>query len=575
MSLPDDRLLDNQIRCSVASSVPTPVERRLRAQLADFRTRLAAKTPDATRHPPRWVRSAAWWGLGATCAAAATVVTVGLLVRPKSSFAEVTNAVLEQSWVHTKTIYPDQSTLEESWFSAAREISASRTPESITYEDHRLRVYYTYNPGEQVLYRSPDVSRSGANRSDSMAEVMSVLLQGGHPPVALLHFLGPDRDRLKVLDQSVEKITEKSRTWLDYHLTFNQPGDAQPVRMMFRVDPDTKLPQVRRVEVELNGKLTKVETRFDYPDRGPADIYELGVPRTSKLVDRVPTGDLKLIWETIRAGRERMDSYRATFVSRLEGMDHHWWTERPLILYRKGNQFRADYDAGWIGNPTPVNRPADGEDLGKWWVERAKLFRHYPLYVLRDSTFFTSNLKTVTDRDGSQHQEIESVTKYTDNTIAGETFPVEYAMRPEFVCRPPMGLGNTDQEATLDMHPADGPAGCILLTVGHTKKDGRVNEKGIGIPDGNRYWLDPQRDFIAMRWDMVMRDQTGKETIINNHTVEETARSPQGVWYATKVRLKNAAGEKRQFDKISHIYVDFNVDLPDSLFEPPTPGRIR
>ena len=34
---------------------------------------------------------------------------------------------------------------------------------------------------------------------------------------------------------------------------------------------------------------------FDYPDHGPADIYDLAQTRTAKRVDRVPGNDLDLV----------------------------------------------------------------------------------------------------------------------------------------------------------------------------------------------------------------------------------------------------------------------------------------
>jgi hypothetical protein len=190
---------------------------------------------------------------------------------------------------------------------------------------------------------------------------------------------------------------------------------------------------------------------------------------------------------------------------------------------------------------------------------------------------YTCDSKNVVDPDGSRHLEITSVQKFLFNPLPRAPWPVDYAMRPEFACRPLVGPGDESQEPVLDMHPSEGPAGCILLTMRHTTKEGRVNEKGVGIPDGNRYWLDPQRDYIVTRWEMVMRDGTGKETVIHSSTVEETARSPQGVWYATKIRLKDAVRDAHgnQFDQIYHIYVDFDAELPDSLFEPPTPRRIE
>ena len=81
-----------------------------------------------------------------------------------------------------------------------------------------------------------------------------------------------------------------------------------------------------------------------------------------------------------------------------------------------------------------------------------------------------------------------------------------------------------------------------------------------------------------MRWDMVTRDESGKEEIFESDTVEELAESPHGIWYATKVRRSNSQshGEKgEKIDQVYHFYVDFDVDLPDALFDPPIPKRIR
>jgi hypothetical protein len=316
--------------------------------------------------------------------------------------------------------------------------------------------------------------------------------------------------------------------------------------------------------------------QFDYPEKGPADIYDLGVPRTAKLVDRVPAGDLKLIVKSLNAGRERMDSYRAVFVRQTDRPDYSWWTRIPEVFYRKGDRYRRDVPMAGQRDMGTL-QPAPDADLRTWWFERARLFRFVAIYVQLGQTGYNCTRKSVIDPDGSQHYEISSVQKYKNDLKPGDLIPADYSMRPEFACRPPMGIGNPDQEPTLDLHPAEGPAGCILLSVRHTTKKGRVDEKGTGVPDVNRYWLDPQRDYIAMRSDMVMYGEAGKETISRSNTVEETARSPQGVWYATKIRLKSAVTDQdgKQFDEIYRIYVDFDAELPDALFEVPTPRRIE
>ena len=123
--------------------------------------------------------------------------------------------------------------------------------------------------------------------------------------------------------------------------------------MLFRVDPQTKLLKLSRHESQWEGKTVTYEARFDYPEKGPADVYDLGVPKTAKLVDRVPNDDLARILEIIRAGRQRMDDYRAILIRRIEGQRAN--SGFPEVLYRKGDKFRRD-TAIWI-DPSIMANP--------------------------------------------------------------------------------------------------------------------------------------------------------------------------------------------------------------------------
>ncbi len=113
---------------------------------------------------------------------------------------------------------------------------------------------------------------------------------------------------MKVLDQEMKKVSEDGHAWLDYRLTVSHSGLPEPMQLFFRVDATTKLPHLCRISGVWKGKPTTDEARFDYPEQGPANIYALGVPKTTKLVDRVPTGDLKRVWEAQQTGRKRMDN---------------------------------------------------------------------------------------------------------------------------------------------------------------------------------------------------------------------------------------------------------------------------
>jgi hypothetical protein len=416
---------------------------------------------------------------------------------------------------------------------------------------------------------------------ESLVKAMKVLLQSDRVPERpqpLLGFLGAESDSMKVLAQSVERVREPGQDRLDYRLTVKDDELTDPIRLLFRVDASTKLPLSCRIEGRHSGQPIAVESRFDYPETGPADIYALGVPRTARVVDRVPSDDIQRILDTLQAGRERMGPYRAVFVENPDNVYQQWWNSTPIVLYRKGTRYRDDYGSRFRdGAPAGFKRPPEGADRRRWWFERAKADPFFTQYVTRDASQYDSNLKTVTDPDGSQHLEIASVDRVRFGSRPEEVFPVTWSMRPEFACRPPLGLPAADFEPVLDLHPTDGPLGCVLLAVRHTSTKGRINDKGVGIPDGYRYWLDPKRDYIVVRWKMVQPDATGKEVVISDNIVEETARSPQGVWYATTIRRKDCIPENaaHPIDTICHIYVDFDVDLPDSFFEPQKPGRVN
>ena len=266
--------------------------------------------------------------LGMSAAAAATIAAAALIwwsLLPSVSLADVAAAVLQQPWIHVTETDPDGKT-NEFWYSPVKDISAWHDKDWIEYRDHRVRVYYAYDLHDKVLYRVPEEMRRGMEHFASMIASLRVLLESKQPvdnPLERLGFPKNEQTRHEVVKQSLKKVKEGDREWLDYHLTVKGHGNKLPEpiesQMLFRVDPETKLLQLVRCEYDWKGKHAVAEQSFDYPEKGPADVYDLGVPKTAKLVDRVPTTDLARILETIRAGRQRMDDYRAIVVERQEG----------------------------------------------------------------------------------------------------------------------------------------------------------------------------------------------------------------------------------------------------------------
>jgi hypothetical protein len=534
-----------------------------------------------------WARAAAagapwrqtlggWWGVGLSIAAlVAIAATVGLLARPQTTLADVAAAVAGQPWVHARAVR-DGDRVVEAWFSIPQDVVAFRSDRVREYRDYRRKLFYAYDPAEKVLYQLPEVGKRRPTRFESMATAMTLLAEQERTlekPLERLEFLGRKREGMQVVSQQVERVTDEGREWIDYRLSVKHAVLAEPMQILIRVDALTRLPRLFRMEAPGIRQAPIDETWFDYPQTGPADVYALGVPKSATLVDRVPQGDLKKILAALQAGRSGMDDYRAIVVRHSLAMDYLWWCDLPHVIYRKGNKLRTDYVSSWKGDLLAVERPGENADLAAWWRKHVEFFRMYPQYVMQGDVLYSVNLKPRNGEDASR-EEIASVRTHEFSSFEDEAIPIDYASRPEFACRPPLGIGGQHTEPILEMKPTEGPPGCVLLRVRDTSQRNRI---AAATEEENRFWLDPERGYIVMRWDSIARNAAGEEELRGSTITEEVARSPGGVWYATRMRRpdqKNGPSGEAVHGDVVHMYVEFGVLLPHALFDPPVPGKL-
>ena len=98
-----------------------------------------------------------------------------------------------------------------------------------------------------------------------------------------------------------------------------------------RVDPETKLPVSLALASPTNpkGPLTWL---FDYPEHGPVDIYALGVPRETKIDDRMPSNDALEVLRAMVSSREEIGDFRL-----LVG-EYSSYGDRGAVVWRKGDR---------------------------------------------------------------------------------------------------------------------------------------------------------------------------------------------------------------------------------------------
>ena len=83
-----------------------------------------------------------------------------------------------------------------------------------------------------------------------------------------------------------EKGQYQGRKSIIYNVKVSLGG--QPTEISMIIDAKKELPVFLNQKVlDADGQvLTEIKGYFDYPDNGPSDIYDLGVPKDAKVIDK-------------------------------------------------------------------------------------------------------------------------------------------------------------------------------------------------------------------------------------------------------------------------------------------------
>jgi hypothetical protein len=306
---------------------------------------------------------------------------------------------------------------------------------------------------------------------------------------------------------------------------------------------------------------------LDYPADGPKDVYALGVPKDAKVVDTRPTGDLARIVAAVKAGRDRLDGYRAvcfewvsvgTAAERAK-RDGDWHRNfRVSRITRQGDKIRVDL--GMLNSDKRPVAPADGENLVEWWHRHESLFTFMPGFLCDGKEVFQPKNGPGGVPGGLQPTQKILPGGGLEAALRGgcRHHLLEGYAYPEFLV--PSELFDT----TVIEKPADGPPGSVQV---HATARRDLGANAYNVLD---YWLDPKRGYVAVRWSMEIRPkgQAADPTSVQDYRLEGFERSPHGVWYPTVVRWKNSAGvEKERGDQCRRYIVEFPAQIPDDVFK--------
>ena len=215
-----------------------------------------------------------------------------------------------------------------------------------------------------------------------------------------------------------------------------------------------------------------------------------------------PQDQLHRISEIVESGRRQMDDYRCIIENR-----HQWsWKQPPEVVYRKGNRF-CMCNLYWPGDYPLPKQPAAGADMGLWWRRRLRKFRHYPSAIHNCDALYYIRRPGSMDINPENHLDVASVSrsemKFRITTWLGQD------SSPELVCRPDLMVAIPGYDAVLNDDCADGPDGSLFLRVHRTSFECNTRCKP-SMPGKYRFWLDPSRDFVAVRHDIITEPEPGR-----------------------------------------------------------------
>jgi Protein of unknown function (DUF1559) len=512
--------------------------------------------------------------LVATAAAAVLGAAVTVwLTRPAYLWAGVTDAVQARPWIHAVGTGPGGERWEF-WLSPRQQVSAGRFGPSVRYHDHRLRIYYSYDSTERILYRLAEAGRIDSQAFRLWLETFTALARG-------YGRLEAPFGSLELTLRNRRLVEAEGRSWEEFELT-QREGKSRTVRLVFRVDPETRLPVSLRRAAEDAADWSVV---FDYPEQGPGDVYALGVPAGVELVDRVPAEDLQRALDGVEAGRDRFDDqYRALVV---RTADKGPWSRGvgPSQVWRKGDRWRLDRGVPasndvrlFVGNEAPA------DDMAAWWLEEAKKYRYLSMTVCDGTAIY----RALAPDDPAAPTPYRLLYEFGphDTPAAGYGNGGSEAML-EFLGYPLVGRPSAHCHVSLEPKPKGGPPNTVLVQVSPT----RPPPQGLSFL---RCWLDPSRNYVARRvewlshvppdWEMDEEksrrplepgpDSEAEQVDMMCQVMEEVARSPRGVWYPTVIQHTAAMRGQPVGRSSKYVVIDFNAQVPDSLFEVPRGGQV-
>lgn len=490
------------------------------------------------------------------------------------AFGKMLEAMERMPWLHIVRYDHTTNYQQETWFSYNPKILVTRygngKVQYLDYSNNKITIYQpdintvtiTYTPNkDRVVY---DLPRSIVNNYKKRWEADGT---------GIKHELKYEQGQYQGIDVDFySSVSYSTYQGMQYLLS----------RSKLVVDRHKQVPVLN--ETKYWGPHGEVRTDskaiFDYPENGPKNIFELGVPESAKILDYSPTPELLEVMKVYHSYRDNAPTKYIVIVVYAEGQKD---AETDLIdglatFYFDGiNRRRLE-----VLRFEPVSQQkfrvqcGDSFDsLLKWKRDQEKSeFRIWmDEIVMYDGQYRYSQQRSSRNKTWSYFKKVYVPSDGYRLPMGGYIFWRDIVSEQGW----PNSLLRSGRTSIVEnKYSKENDLICVEVLYDERQRDNKVIE-----PAQKRlYYLNPQRDYICEKQEILPQHSHAKHpagwidkvgtmraidgTLFSDREVIEYDQSELHQWFPKRILMRLREDRK----KMITVYLNMDPEFPDGIFDP-------